>query len=46
MRDATVSGMRCTGQYGAISQVTYDDLADEQITAAGRVAPASPADAL
>ena len=46
MRDATVSGMRCTGQYGAISQVTDDDPANDHITAAGRAAPASPADAL
>jgi hypothetical protein len=83
MHDAAVSGMRCTGHYGAITQgklggvadhageevwgrlrisrslvttcvlrtdvpallLTEDDLAHDQITAAGRAAPVPPADA-
>lgn len=37
MRDAAVSGMRGTGQYGAIRQ----SWADDKITTAGRAAPVS-----
>jgi len=45
MHDAAVSGMRCTGQYGAITQGKLGGAAD-QILTAGHAAPASPADAL
>jgi len=45
MRDATVSGMRCTGPYSVITQSKLGGASD-QLTAAGRAAPVSPADAL
>ncbi len=45
MHDAAVSGMRCTGKYGAITQGKLGGAAD-QIPTAGHAAPASPADAL
>ena len=44
MHDATVSGMRCTGHYGVITQSKLGGAAD-QLTTAGRAAPVSPADA-
>jgi hypothetical protein len=45
MHDATVSGMRCTGQYYAITPSKIGGAGD-QFTAEGRAAPVSPADAL
>ena len=43
MHDATVSGMCCTGPYGAITQGKFSEAADH--AAAGRATPVSPADA-